>query len=572
MVAADRVLVKDQSTAAQNGIYVVTNIGSGSTNWILTRATPEDQPAELSGGAFVFVEEGATLNIEAGTIIKGKQTPSSNDLASTLVIARGATINAIGTAAAPIVFTAEIDDENDPNDMFVDDRGLWGGLIILGNATITNDGQVEEAVEGLPAGDARSLYGGNNDEDNSGTLNFVSIRHGGAELAPGEEINGLTLGGVGAGTNIDYVEVIANSDDGIEWFGGTVSVSHASVAFCGDDSFDYDIGWRGGGQFWFSLQSANEGDNAGEHDGAKPDSATPSSNPAIFNATYIGAGIDGTAKNEHALYFRDGSRGTYANSIFTDFANFAIQVEDRASGVDSRSYMEAGELSIMNNIWFGFGEGTDLDAGDNGIIQATGDAEDPTAQFLIDHLVANGNTIEDPTLFGISRDTDGGLDPRPNIENDAAFTNLATVPDGEFYETTLFKGAFCAGRLWIADWTALAEYGVLTPDVEFAGDVCQTVNTEDLTGASNGFFLEQNAPNPIVGTTNIAFELPTTSNVSLVVYDMNGKIVQQLLNNTKLTAGQHNIEFDASALANGTYVYSLFNANVTLGRVMIVKK
>ncbi len=533
----------------------------GTYNWT------NDKVYHLDG--FVFLEAGGTLNIEAGTVIKGLEIPSSNDLASTLIIAKGATINAVGTKEEPIIFTAEIDDETDPSDMAVDDRGLWGGLIILGNATITNDGQVEEAVEGLPADDPRSLYGGDDDADNSGVLKYVSIRHGGAELAPGEEINGLTLGGVGSNTSIDYVEVIANSDDGIEWFGGTVSVSHASVAFCGDDSYDYDIGWRGGGQFWFSLQAADEGDNAGEHDGAKPDAATPSSNPSIFNATFIGSGVDGTAKNEHALYFRDGSRGTYGNSIFTDFANYAIQVEDRASGVDSRQYMEAGELNIVNNIWWNFGEGTELNAGTNGIIQATGDAEDPTAKFLVDHLVANGNTIKNPGLGGISRTDDGGLDPRPS---DVVTSGLAKEPEGDFYTTTEFKGAFCTEGVWIAEWTALAEYGILSPDIPYAEENCETVSVKELASAAKGFVLEQNAPNPSINTTNIAFTLPTATNVSLVIYDMNGKIVKQLLNNEKFAAGQHSVDLDASSLANGTYVYSLFNANVTLGSVMIVKK
>ncbi|MEM9990631.1 MAG: T9SS type A sorting domain-containing protein, partial [Bacteroidota bacterium] len=222
------------------------------------------------------------------------------------------------------------------------------------------------------------------------------------------------------------------------------------------------------------------------------------------------------------------------------------------------------------NIWFGFGEGTELNAGENGIIQATGDAEDATAQFLIDHLVNNNNTLEDPALGGISRTEDGGLDPRPSSQ--AAFADLAATPDTDFYATPSFKGAFCADGVWIAGWTALAEYGVLNSDVPFAGMECGIVSVEDFASEANGFLLEQNTPNPIVETTNIAFTLPTTTNVSLVVYDMNGKIVKQLLNNTKLVAGQHNVALDATDLPNGTYVYSLFNANVTLGRVMVINK
>jgi hypothetical protein len=115
-----------------------------------------------------------------------------------------------------------------------------------------------------------------------------------AQLSTDNEINGLTLGGVGSGTEIDYVEVFANLDDGIEWFGGTVDVKNATVAFCGDDAFDYDQGWRGRGQFWFAIQAPNTSTGrSGEHDGATPDNVAPFSQPTIYNATYIGIGENG---------------------------------------------------------------------------------------------------------------------------------------------------------------------------------------------------------------------------------------------------------------------------------------
>ncbi|MEL6944475.1 MAG: T9SS C-terminal target domain-containing protein, partial [Bacteroidota bacterium] len=305
-------------------------VGGATYNWT------NDNCYILDG--FVFVEAGAVLNIQAGTVIKGRETPSTGDNASALIITRGATINAEGNGDAPIIFTAEIDDTTDPDDLTPNDRGLWGGLIILGNAQIANP-TAETRIEGIPEGEPRALFGGSDDMDNSGILRYVSIRHGGAELSPGDEINGLTLGAVGSGTTLEHIEVIANSDDGIEFFGGTVGLKYASVSYCGDDSYDWDLGYRGQGQFWLALLGDDDGDNGGELDGARPDDGEPTSNPTIYNATFIGAGCNSTASNSNALLFRDGTAGTFSRGILTGF-NEGIEVEDRASGVDSRQRME----------------------------------------------------------------------------------------------------------------------------------------------------------------------------------------------------------------------------------------
>jgi hypothetical protein len=126
---------------------------------------------------------------------------------------------------------------------------LWGGVIILGKAPISasNDvGDVSEVqIEGIPTSDPNGLYGGNDAADNSGTIRYISIRHGGANIGAGNEINGLTLGGVGNGTTIENVEVVGNQDDGIEWFGGSVNVTNAVVFNCGDDGIDTDQAWSG---------------------------------------------------------------------------------------------------------------------------------------------------------------------------------------------------------------------------------------------------------------------------------------------------------------------------------------
>ncbi len=196
----------------------------------------------------VVVKSGVTLTIEPGTIIKGSAGQGS--LASALIIERGAKIIANGTAEKPIIFTSVADNikvgEKAGTNLKETDNSLWGGLIILGKAKGSFKGDVVEFnIEGIPASDIYGLYGGDKDDDNSGSLKYVSIRHGGAEIGEGNEINGLTLGCVGSGTTIQNVEVVANYDDGIELFGGTVNVTNALVWSVGDDGLDIDQAYAG---------------------------------------------------------------------------------------------------------------------------------------------------------------------------------------------------------------------------------------------------------------------------------------------------------------------------------------
>jgi len=196
----------------------------------------------------VVVDEGVTLEIEAGTIIKGERGIGS--LASALIVARGGKIMAMGTAESPIVFTTVEDNiqvgQKAGTNLSELDQGLWGGVLILGYAPGSFRGDVKEVqIEGIPAGDTFGLYGGDDPEDNSGVFQYVSIRHGGALIGEGNEINGLTLGAVGRGTVINNVEVVANVDDGVEYFGGTVDTQNILVWAQGDDGLDIDQGYAG---------------------------------------------------------------------------------------------------------------------------------------------------------------------------------------------------------------------------------------------------------------------------------------------------------------------------------------
>ena len=242
----DTIIVTEKITEIDT-VIVTEGIEVTISSNITTDVTWSSDSIYILAGRIAVIS-GATLTIEPGTIVKGEYGAGAN--ATALLIARGGTLNAQGTASAPIIFTSVVDEVQSggnvsPN-LEPDVSGLWGGIIILGNAPSSlGDNAAETNIEGIPTTDINGLYGGTDASDNSGTISYISIRHGGANIGEGNEINGLTLGGVGTGTTIEGVEVVANQDDGIEWFGGTVSVSKVLIWNAGDDSMDTDQDWQG---------------------------------------------------------------------------------------------------------------------------------------------------------------------------------------------------------------------------------------------------------------------------------------------------------------------------------------
>mgnify|MGYP003114340527 FL=1 len=294
----------------------------------------------------VAVESGVTLTIEPGTIIKAVAGTGAN--ASSLIIARGAKIIAQGTPAQPIIFTAESDNiqigEIYGSSLNPNVRGLWGGIIILGNAPGSFTGNVESfQIDGIPASDINGLYGGTDPNDDSGVFQYVSIRHGGAEIGEGNEINGLTLGCIGNGTIINNVEVVANVDDGIEFFGGTVNADHLLVYAQGDDGIDIDQGYSG--KISNSLVALTvASDHALEIDGPEGQMA---GSFELDSIVLIGAttnclpdGVDGEIAD-----YRKGATGISKNIICKDFALSSDVELDK--DVDAISYMN-GTLIFDN--------------------------------------------------------------------------------------------------------------------------------------------------------------------------------------------------------------------------------
>ncbi|HAQ38864.1 MAG TPA: hypothetical protein DCQ58_10185 [Saprospirales bacterium] len=290
---------------------VVSGLISADVTW------KADRIYELAGK--VVVSNGATLTIEPGAIIKGRT--GTGTLASALIIARGAKINACGTADKPIIFTSVLDNiklgEKAGTNLTELDREKWGGLLILGNApTSTGDGDKVGQIEGIPADEPYGIYGGDNATDNSGTLCYVSIRHGGALIGEGNEINGLTLGGVGSGTTIHHIEVVSNLDDGIECFGGTVNIDHVIVAYQGDDALDIDQNYSGTITNFYIIHGGDT-DEGMEIDG--PEGSTYTTGKFKF--------IKGTVRSNDgkgsAADLKSKAQGTIENVAFVGYTTFA---------------------------------------------------------------------------------------------------------------------------------------------------------------------------------------------------------------------------------------------------------
>ncbi len=289
----------------------------------------------------VVVKEGVTLTIAPGAIIKGEAGAGVN--ATSLVIARGAKINAAGTADNPIIFTSIADEialgEKAGVNLYAESaKGFWGGILILGNAPVSPKTGTTEQIEGIPASVAEGNYGGDDEEDNSGLLTYVSIRFGGANIGEGNEINGLTLAGVGNKTVINHVEVVGNVDDGIECFGGSVNIDHALVMFQGDDAYDIDQAYSGTINNFIYIGGASS-DHGLEIDGPEG-SENAGGQFTLMNGSLKGNDVQGAFAD-----FRSGAQGIVDKLYFFGFNQDAnMELDDDKT---SSNYI-SGALTLTN--------------------------------------------------------------------------------------------------------------------------------------------------------------------------------------------------------------------------------
>lgn len=429
------VTVTEEPTKPEIDVFTSTE-GVGNVTWTA------DNIYILRG--FIFVNSGQTLTIEPGTVIKGQ--PGQGSGASALIVARGGKINAQGTASNPIIFTGLADDLQ--GSVADDASALWGGVIILGSAPTNNLslGGVK-AVEGIPTDESRGEYGGSDAADNSGTFTYVSIRHGGSVIGADNEINGLTLGAVGSGTTIENIEIIANLDDGIEFFGGTVDVRGFVITYSGDDGPDIDEGYVGTlqqGLVWDTSETIASSDpRGGEWDGGvgADEEAAPYATPVIANVTFV-FDSDGTTLSNDCVIFRDNNAGQLLNSILVGYSG-EVDIERRTDIASSYDRYVAGDLKIEGNIFFEVNGVTDA-ANFNNVFEISNES-DATLQANMQADLAGKNTFADPGFgVGASRFTPSAAE---------VTSNLASLPAG--LEALTYKGGIdpSASEPFFAGWT-----------------------------------------------------------------------------------------------------------------------
>jgi hypothetical protein len=277
----------------------------------------------------VFIKDGGTLNIAAGTRVIGEAGS-----VGTLIVLRGGRLNAIGTRTAPIVFTSDQAVGNRA-------RGDWGGIIINGRAPVNLEGGV-----GAGEGDT-GVYGGNDPNDNSGTMRYVRVEFAGVEFSPDNELNGMAFQGVGRGGTYEFIQVHMNRDDSFEWFGGTADIKYAVSSNAADDNFDWTFGWTGRAQFLAMSARGDDADNGIEADNNEfNNNLLPRSNPQVYNITLCGdPDRNEGAESPRGANLRRGTAFTIRNFLVTGFKSVGFQISDTSTSAqvdNGTSQMGAG--------------------------------------------------------------------------------------------------------------------------------------------------------------------------------------------------------------------------------------
>ncbi len=513
--------------SAQSIITVSGDISS-NTNWT------NNNIYLLSG--FVYVTNNAELTIQEGTIIKGDKAAKGS-----LIVTRGSKLWADGSASLPIVFTS-----NEPAGLR--SYGDWGGLIICGNAPI-NDPAGEKVIEG-GVDATKGLYGGNNPTDNSGILRFVRIEFPGIAFLPNNEINGLTLGGVGSGTIIDYVMVSYSGDDSYECFGGTVNMKHVVAFRALDDDFDTDFGFQGKSQFLVSLRDSNIADISGSNGFESDNDGTGSTNtpltqPIYSNVTIVGPMIDaGTTINSNykrGAHLRRSVKTSIFNSAVSGFPIGLI-----IDGANCEANATNNDLQYQNNIIAGC---------TTPLTVASGSTWDITTWFnqmsFNNSILPNSTDLQLTNPYNYDNPSFMPLAGSPLLSNSSFGSAYLSDP---FFDVVSYCGAFGA-----TDWTA-----------GWANFDCQ--NTDYLlTGIAENSVVRNVSvyPNPVNSISAVTFQMTKSGYTKINLMDTQGKLVREVYSGS-LEAGKHNIAIGASELKAGFYILNIENeAGMSNHRLMI---
>ncbi|WP_460501419.1 T9SS C-terminal target domain-containing protein, partial [Hymenobacter agri] len=512
-------------TTASNVVTVAAQTITTNTTW--TR----NNIYLLNG--FVYVDNGATLTIEPGTIIKG-------DLGNkgTLIIRQGAKINAAGTASQPIVFTS-----NQPASSRA--PGDWGGIILLGRAPQNLPGT--PTIEGGVVG----TFGGTDPLDNSGVMQYVRIEYPGVAFLPDNEINGLTLGGVGAGTTIDHIQVTGSGDDSFEWFGGTVNAKYLIALAGTDDDFDTDNGFSGRVQYGLAIRNPQRGDFAsgGVSNGFESDNdATGTANTPQTSAVFSNMTVLMPTQTTYATPFTSAAgaliRRNSAESIFnTVFANRPYGLVLNSNSTNLTTANAAGNtLQFQNNVLAGH-----ANPGRAGRITTN---SGNTAGFSINAFVSSNANDTTRTVAGLGLNADNFLfegvcsaankscAPAFNLpagsllNTGAAFTSAKLTSAGQgvngTFDVVTYRGAFGSTN-WATGWTNF------NPQITCYNVAGQTLANREVVNAPLQALTV--SPNPAQGAATLGFDVKTATTATVRVLDMMGREVAVVLTAGKLGAG-----------------------------------
>ncbi|MCS7027262.1 MAG: T9SS type A sorting domain-containing protein [Bacteroidia bacterium] len=541
------------SASAQKPTKLLSTSGNITSNRTLSKDTIYilDRP--------VYVRPGATLTIPAGTIIKGKVSSAG---IGTLIIDRGAKIDAQGTATEPIVFTSA----SAPGSRATGD---WAGIIIVGkapiNKSITIEGgnfQVDHDLNPSTPPSNDPLVPGTDPNDDSGIMRYVRIEYAGHPIAPNSEVNSLSCYGVGRGTKLEYIQCSYGNDDDFEFFGGTVDAKYL-VGYAGvDDKIDTDFGYQGRLQFVYIVCDPAIADAAGDSNGLEsdnnnvPDFATPRTQPTISNMTIVGPLAFSSSFNPkygHAARIRRNSLYYVYNSIF---AGYPSELRFEPASVQAA---QADSIHFRNNIFAGHKNTANTWLPNSGSFLPR--AWIKNSAFNNDTLV----TIAEVKFENITDNTSPLNNPIASLKVGSPALGTAsfahTPLSDPFFTTVNYKGAFPAtgGPLWTDGWT---EWNPQSRPYDGATSINESGFAQ--------FELSQNIPNPFSTTTNVVFNVEKNTNLVFNVVDMMGRTVYQ--HQDSYAPGTHTLQFDASHLPSGIYYMNVTDGLGTKTLKMVVSK
>lgn len=494
----------------------------------------------LSG--FVYVENGATLTIEPGTIIKGDKASLG-----TLVVRQGGRLVADGTATQPIVFTS-----NQPAGSR--NRGDWGGIVICGRAPINQPGTPN--VEGV----TNAVFGGTNAADDSGILRYVRLEYPGVLISPNNEINGLTMAGVGSGTIIDYVQVYASGDDSFEWFGGTVNAKHLIAVAATDDDFDTDFGFTGKVQYAVTVRDPSVGDVSGstafESDNDGGGSAlTPLTAPVFSNVSAFLMNRSSSANFTRAMHLRRNTSISIFNSVLTGWPQ-GLTLDGPAAKANATN----GGLVLKNNVMAGMTAP---------FTQESGGTYD-VAGYYNDAARANVNltNISDLNLNGDNFVPVNNVAPNFTLPANSPLVSGAAFADaklaGGFFDNVAYRGAF--GPAGTPNWTA--GWSNFNPQITCYNVAGLTLATKPAQGQVQSLSV---FPNPTAGASAVSFELLRPAAVTVRVLDVTGRTVAVVAQGQHLKAGQQEVQLPAT-LKTGLYTAQVQTGDASQAVRFVVTK